>query len=457
MCSSVSGIFRKATPERLFLLVYIPLVLAMMLVMPIGRPPDEQAHLRQAWLLSTGQIRTDTVTFPENLREILTDTDDFENDSLEIGTLWDVRISMETVTEQQNEATGIYPLAAYLPQALMMFLARLFTDRILILLYSTRVGSMLITSLLFYFAVRHSPAGKYILLAVACLPLTLQEAASASCDGMTIAGICWVLAEMLRRIYNINLDRPIRSLGICAGMGICVVLCKLLYAPVLLLGIMPFVPAGLGKTRKRRGNLMLVSSFLVALLIWYFFSVRPLAGQQGKTADALIRLNKLSANPLSLFEMQIRTLISCSPGWIRQLFGVFGRLNIFTPVSIAVPLAFFFLGIALTDSGTEALSLDKKQSCLIRFLLILIVFMSWMLLSGSLLIWWTKEGSPLIEGIQGRYFLPCLFCLLICLPTIRMEQPEDKQRFTSAALRNILLVLYLGFSAATIIWLGTHL
>ena len=45
--------------ERLFLLLYIPLVLAMMLVMPVGGPPDEQAHLKQVWLLSTGQVGND--------------------------------------------------------------------------------------------------------------------------------------------------------------------------------------------------------------------------------------------------------------------------------------------------------------------------------------------------------------------------------------------------------------
>ena len=49
------------TMERLFLLAYIPLVIGMMLVMPIGAPPDEPAHLSQEWLLSTGQFRTEAI------------------------------------------------------------------------------------------------------------------------------------------------------------------------------------------------------------------------------------------------------------------------------------------------------------------------------------------------------------------------------------------------------------
>ena len=61
----------RLTMERLFLLLYIPLAAAMMIIMPIGGPPDEPAHLSQEWLLSTGQVRTETTVYPENLLEIL--------------------------------------------------------------------------------------------------------------------------------------------------------------------------------------------------------------------------------------------------------------------------------------------------------------------------------------------------------------------------------------------------
>ena len=63
----------RIAADRLFLLLYIPLVLAMMLVMPVGGPPDEQAHLKQVWLLSTGQVGNDGHVFPVNLRDLLQD------------------------------------------------------------------------------------------------------------------------------------------------------------------------------------------------------------------------------------------------------------------------------------------------------------------------------------------------------------------------------------------------
>ena len=42
--------------RRLFLMLFVPLSLLMLLAMPIGRVPDEDSHLQRIWLLSEGQL-----------------------------------------------------------------------------------------------------------------------------------------------------------------------------------------------------------------------------------------------------------------------------------------------------------------------------------------------------------------------------------------------------------------
>ena len=442
--------------ERLFLLLYIPFVLAMMLVMPMGGPPDEQAHLRQVWLLSTGQTGTENCVFPENLRNLLADsTGSTEASVLKGEDFRTARLSEATVTEPGNEATGIYPRASYLPQSLMMFLTRLFTDRISLLLYSARIGSMLVTGLLFYFAIRRSPAGKAVLLAIALLPLTLQEAASASCDGMAIAGICWITAELLRR-FSGSPDRKAGRVLLFACIGILSVLCKLIYVPVLLLALMPKAPAEAGKKQKRRENLVMIAALLITAVIWYLSSVAKLSGRQGLTGEAMNRLGHILTHPLTLISTQIRTLVHMLPGWTRQLFGVFGRLDVFSPWPLTILLGVSFLGVALTDGGIDGLIPNRKEKRKLLLLLLLIVLLCWFLLSGALLVWWTEEGAPVIKGIQGRYFLPCLFCLLLCLPKVKIRTREQDGKFTVSA-QAIALAVYLLCSAATIILLGIRL
>ena len=444
---------KRLRAERLFLLVYIPLVVAMMLAVPIGEAPDEPAHLRQSWLVSTGQLRGDEYTFPENYLSIVNAS--YSNpEMLDRETLLETRLSEETVTVYRDETTGIYPRAAYLPQGLMMFLARQFTDRIGILLYSARTGCMLIAGILFYFAIRRIPAGKYTLLAIACLPLTLQEAASASCDGMTIAGVSWMISELLRRIDG-NGDRPAKQLAASACIGLLAVLCKLMYVPVLLIALMPREKAGESRKQRILNRLATAGVLLAALLVWYLSSVSAQAGGDGMTASAIDRLRELAGNPLSLARAQVRTVAAYLPGWTRQMFGVFGHLNRFAPWTLAVPLGVSFLGIAVCDSGVRSLMPDRKQALLLRVLLILAFILCWTLLSGSLMIWWTGEENTVIEGIQARYFLPCLICLLLCLPEIRTREIREGRRVSVESVRAGILAVYLALSAATVAWLGT--
>lgn len=285
-----------------------------------------------------------------------------------------------------------------------------------------------------------------ILLSVALLPLTLQEAASASCDGMAIAGISLITAELLRRIGG-NSGQGTDALLRYAGMGILAVLCKLTYAPVMLLGLMPKAATGEEKKQKRRENLIMASAFLIAAVIWYVSSVMKLSGRQGMTGEAMTRFGHVLTHPLTLIGAQVRTLIHMAPEWIRQLFGVFGRLDVFSSWPLTILLGASFLGVAVTDNGIAGILPIRKQRMKLRLLLILAVLLCWMLLSGALLIWWTEEGAPVIKGIQGRYFLPCLFSLLLCLPKVNRGNKQQ-------TVRNTALAAYLLCSAATIIRLA---
>ena len=437
------------TMERLFLLVYIPLVIAMMIVMPIGAPPDEPAHLGREWLLSTGQIGTEKGIYPANLLEALNTPINGTEDAAALNEMIrDVQLSAESVEGTDNEATGIYPAAAYVPQSLTMLLTRLFTDRIDLICRGARIGSMIVTGLLFFFAIRRTPAGKGILLAIGVLPLTLQEAASASCDGMAIAGICWITAELLRRISGTE-EKTAVSVLRSAGIGAGALLFKIFYSPVLLLGLMTGEEKG--RQQRRRNNLVMAGVFLSAAAVWYLLSVRSRTGQGGLTAGAMSRLGQVAANPLILIGAQVRTVIARMPGWIRQLFGVFGRLDVFSPWILTVLTGVSFLAVAVTDCGIGTV-LTKKRGRRFRILMICIFILCWTLLSGALLVWWTPEDDPLIEGLQGRYFLPAMFGLLLCLPEATKMNPEHRE-----IIRRTALGIFIACSAAAVILLGIRL
>ena len=200
----------------------------------------------------------------------------------------------------------------------------------------------------------------------------------------------------------------------------------------------------------------MAGALLAALAVWYLLSVKSLSGREGLTSGALNRAGPVAANPLILIGAQVRTLIHRTPGWIRQLFGVFGRLDVFSPWLLTGALAVSFCGIVLADSGAEAVLPDRKKAVKLRLLLIGIFILCWMILSGALLVWWTGEESTLIQGIQGRYFLPCLFCLLLALPRIPDKAGKGGTNRREIMLKAALAV-YVICTVITIILLGMKL
>lgn len=420
---------RRMPPERLFLLLFVPLEILAMVWVPIGVPPDEPAHLRAVWRISAGQFQTETYVYPRTVYEQIAD----DRDPEAAAHLSSARVSEDTVSEPVNEATEVYPVLAYAPQAALLSLARLFTDRVMILFLAARLGSMLVTTWLFWLAIRRMPAGRYILTAVAFLPLTLQETASASCDGMTVAGISLVIATFLRFITGKEPLTGRRIFGLSL-LSAGTVIWKLFYIPVLALAaLLPGRKASLpraestdttspqspGSSGKRKAILAVLFGVLAALGIWYLTSMRQNLGRGGMTSGAVSRFSEVLADPIGFLGYQFRTIVSRFGGWVLQFFGVLGHLDRISPAWVWLPLAACFLTVCALDTKAKTLEPDPKRRLRLRLVLILSLLLCWQLIAGGLLIWWTKPGSSLIEGIQSRYFLPVLSGLILCLPEFR--------------------------------------
>ncbi len=54
--------------------------------------------------------------------------------------------------------------------------------------------------------------------------------------------------------------------------------------------------------------------------------------------------------------------------------------------------------------------IDKKKKILLIFILCSIII----LVLTALYLTWTIVGAKIIEGVQGRYFIPCFIIVLLC-------------------------------------------
>ena len=425
---------KERKPEQLFLMLFIPISLAMMTVLPLFRAPDEMAHLGRIWQISIGQWIPDE----RNAGGFYQPLHLFEEASPEI-TLWRLaktagdEIDMNQLEEADvGAATGFYPIHNYFPQALGMALVRLATKNKLAILYGARFGGWLATLLLLYAAVKKIPAGKYLMIAISLMPMFLQEAVSASADGMTNAAAAAFLAMILEiRAGKGPLKK--RQYAEMLLLTFCVCTFKMFYCPLaLLLLTIPAERFSGGRKEKRRVLGMIMAAILAVIGLWALISLKNYVVPSASEGNRIIDQAKwIAEHPIQYLAVLGRTILDYFGNFIREMEGQnLSWYNIYLPsllTSIQIGLVAL---IAMRDEGLKETEKMRKNILLLSAVSVLII-------CTSLYVWWTPAGSSRIVGLQGRYFLPLMPGVIMAgmkkdeiHPTNRAEQTVMKLAMT---------------------------
>lgn len=406
--------------EWIFLAMFLPASIGMMVVMPVSGAPDELAHLERAYLVSSGQIFTPSnkAMFPVGFWTPF--QGNFETYSLrnlkhDILHRGDVRGPKEPASAGEN--TGVYPFFAYLPQAVGMFAARQVSNNKFVMFYGARLMTLLFITAMLFLAVRLAPCGKNIILFVSLLPMTLQESASASVDGLAIACVTLLMALVLRsRTEGFAMER--RHVALCAFLSVGLVAFKVMYLPFAVLLLFVPVEAFGGDAKRRRAFRCIVFvAMAVAFATWAAMSIVPLLEQASSRVSSTVipRMKATLLHPLDFAVCILRTVMWRFEGWLEGIIGM--NLSWFN-VPLAPFLKYFVIALGgwmvYRDSGISSgrmagLRVPLAMCSLFSFLIVLL----------TLFVWWTASGSLIVEGVQGRYYLPFLAALLLLIRSLR--------------------------------------
>lgn len=414
-------------PERFFLMLFVPISLAMMVLMPIGRVPDEEAHLARAYLVSRGHIFGSALhhapqpsnLFPRNV----------SGQHITLHVLFKGRCeALEQDTGNPVPAwenTGIYPVNNYFPQALGIAVVKGFTNNRLAVLYGARFGGWLFVLALLYHAIRMSPWGKWVLCNLSLLPMMLQESISASADGMAVAVAAVFVAFVLKYRHS-----PLRFGAVQYAamfmLTFLVVTVKVFYcflAPLLL--TLPVACFG-NRKRKAIAEMAVFGSILsmACLWIWLHIAVYASDADSRMATCVLPQLAAMAASPVKFPAILYHTCIEHWQFYLETLFGAW--LSWF---NLSVPRKFAWMWLALFAA---TLYRDRRCSPMpspVRFQLLMagLSLLSAIALFLGLYVWWTSPEDSFIKGIQGRYFIPLLFPLALSVPC-RKAEPADHPR-----------------------------
>ncbi len=279
--------------------------------------------------------------------------------------------------------------------------------------YLGRLFNLLMFALLAYYAVRITPVGKSAFAVAGLLPMTLHLASSYSYDA-GIIGLAFLLTAMcLRAIYGeglLSLRHKVELVAVAALLAPC----KVVYVVVVLLVVLiprrrfPSKAASIRFKAVAIGCsfLAIVAIRAAGLLQMAGVSSSAAVGIRGDEQGSFYSLSGLVSDPvnamllfLRTFDVQgsfyLETLVGGSLGWF--------QVELQAPLYITVALLF-----AVVLSGQRA---DDDSIVVPGSQRVLLGGLS---LAGclgvilSMALGWTFTTENVIQGVQGRYFLPLL-------------------------------------------------
>ena len=273
---------------------------------------------------------------------------------------------------------------------------------------------------LVYFAVRVMPFGKNIMRVVAMLPMTLHLAASYSYDAGIIGMAFLLTAFCLKAIYGNGFIEKRTCVAILVLTAL-LAPCKIVYFAISLSALL--IPSKRFSCKKNArlfklgviglGVLAIVLIRMPALVSMSGVEAEEYTVSRGDEAGQFYTLSEVLNNPLKFILIFARTAIVMADNY---LYTMLGKSLGWFQEGIDAPWFFTIMLLLIVIASSVPTPADKNVARPShRIIFLLICCLIWLGLHLSMLIGWTFNTSPIIQGIQGRYFLPCLPLALLAL------------------------------------------
>jgi uncharacterized membrane protein len=405
-------------PDRFFLLASLLFGLAFAVVTPPFQVPDEPAHFYRSYAISEGDLRGQRhgvgvaagwgTVLPASLWQLDTELRGDLPGRPELKIQPErIRRALRVPLAEERRVFIDYRTSAqlscvpYLPQAAAIAVARMFGAPPLVLLYAARLVNLLVATALIALALRQLPAFRWLFTLLALTPMTLFLRASLSADAFTIAVAFLLAATVARRAWGV--DQPgtwkdVSLLTICAA-ALC--LTKPVYMP--LAGLVFLIPAHRLPGGRRLPALVpfvgiTAAAFALAVAIG---SAMDLPLRLDEVVDRHRQIQDAVADPQRVAWILIRDSLQQGDRYAAQMVGQLGWLDVNLPKPF-LWISLLVLGlVALCDGSREVVARTRQ-----RILLSLIVLATVALVSAAQYATWTPYGADVLEGVQGRYYLP---------------------------------------------------
>lgn len=447
-------------------------------LIPPMQSPDEESHIKRAYLISRGDFLLqrlppdmagviddkETAAFKERARKhggriggtIDLALEHFVAVHLTLARDAGMRFSAteKDLIAQKNwqgmryfqvlPGTGYYFPAIYAPQALGLAVGQWFNLSVRHSYDLSKGLTLLACFGLLGLALRLMTPNPLV-AALLMVPMSLFQMLSPTIDGLTTS-----LAVLAASLFLASVDRERKhSARASWGLAICIFLLVTSRTHLLPLLALPFY---LAWRRQSRRDFFLGCLITVAALAWILFALQttndPRIVRSQTTTQLLVQY---AANPAAFFKIVAASLADGDlfAFYQRSFIGILGWLD--------TPLADHFYpvlwaGLALCALAAASISrLQDDWSA--RLLLVAIAVTSIGLVFLAMLATWTPHPASVVKGVQGRYFVVPAILLGYAASGCATQQSPVRQWVAGLA---VAMFAFTSLTALTIAVLGRY-
>ena len=407
----------RIIPEWIFLIIAIPAAAVFAFITPPLQVPDEGSHFLRANEIAEFKFINRQHTGPASIVKLDSVFGRLHFLAGEKTSMAEIKQHLGAKLEPGKRTTTSPPdyTLPYIPQALGIFIGKIFDSSPLALMYLGRIFNLLISILVMFYAIRIIPQFKWLFLLLALMPKTVFLFGSLSYDSITISLSFLTIAVFFHYAFACDREIKLKDLAIMALMVLLLLFCK---PPYFLLGLLFFFipPKKFGKLY--RYILVAIGVVFLGLLILKGPAMVRTMSSAGAGQINTEELSKSSPDlPVIRPADQIKLIMNDIPAYFKLItksgfdyyrsyilesfVGYLGWVDVHLPDMLTYAYLILLLLVALVLSGENVRLGPAKKA-----LLFILVVATFVIVETAMYVYATRPGRDRVFGVQGRYFIP---------------------------------------------------
>jgi uncharacterized membrane protein len=309
---------------------------------------------------------------------------------------------------------NIYSIFVYLVPAAGVTIGRIFSQNALTLLFFARISVLLvyIAMVTCSIYILRKTYIKWIVFIIALLPMSIFQATTVSPDSLLL-GLSLIFFSVMYTVMFMNKRPKTKDLIVLTISAALMTLVKVPYLfLVFLLAVLP-LPKTISPRKKLYIKLAIpLISIIIGLISFVSVKSVLVSASVPPNVNSSAQIHWIISNPLLFMYVLVNSVAVLN--WVPQTVGLFGSSFVFIPGIIFQLLLVLLLASGFIETRTKV---DKKE-LQNRFSSVAFIAAATIVFGAVvtvLFLTWTPVGAILVEGIQGRYFLPIIIFALVGL------------------------------------------